>query len=1165
MSENEMPNLEDTQPTRPGERLRRLVAAAQEETGATASPPPPAADPEKPPVEAASPALPPSAASEAPPPEVPPEAAPPPSAVSPTAEAGVQTPLASSPAPTETQALRHHPTGLPERTGGWFGEDLFPPQPPPADEPAALSTPPREPVTPSPSPGEATPPPPSMDEQATLPPPPSPSRAPQRVEIVPDPNLTRVRQPGSVPRPPAASSAPSVRPATSTPPARPAGTPSPSRPAVPPGRSTASQPPTQPPSPSGNGRKRALGCLLRAFIALLFAGVVVLIAIGSFLIYRYFSIAANLPSVDDLQARASQFETTRILDRNGNLIYEILDPRAGRRTYVPLEKISPYLIAATLATEDKEFYNHPGFDPWAIARALWQNYTTGEVVSGASTITQQLARALLLSPDERAERTVERKAREIVLAAEITRKYSKEEILELYLNEIYYGKLAYGVEAAAETYFHTSAEKLTLAQAAFLAGLPQSPAVYDIETNREVTLNRFRQVLRLMYEMSQEKGCIEVSTSLQPVCVTQEDVALAAREMENYQYQAPTNVMRFPHWVVYVRSLLEAQYGADAIYRSGFTVYTTLDPDLQQQAEEMVRRQIAQLADRHVTNGALVALRPTTGEILAMVGSADFYNEAISGQVNMALAPRQPGSAIKPLTYVAAFEKGWTPATLIWDVPSEFPPSGNPNDPREPYRPVNYDGRFHGPVTVRVALANSYNVPAVKTLQFVGIYDDPNTPQPDGLINFAKRLGITTLTRPDYGLSLTLGGGDVSLLELTAAYAVFANGGRRVPPVAITKIVDYKGNLVYEYQPPAGDQVVRPEHAFLISSILSDNQARAPMFGTNSVLNLPFPVAAKTGTTNDFRDNWTLGYTPDLAVGVWVGNADYTPMQNTTGLTGAAPIWAEFMQAAIQKLTDGRPTPFIRPAGVVEKIICEVSGAEPSEWCPSQRLEYFAYDQPPLPKEDDLWKKVVIDTWTGLRATSACADSIKEVLALNVTDPFAIKWIRETAEGRRWAEQYGFKDPIVFVPERECRPGDPRPLLLFSNLSEGQTITTSPLEIYALVTVPEPFREFRLEYGLGDDPDAWTALAVGNTSENQPRLLATWDLREVPAGRVTLRLYVESQRDTYAERRIHLNLQVPTPTPTPTPTATMTPTPTLTPTPTAPPFPLPSETPTPGP
>jgi len=1156
--EEKNPGVEDTQPTRPGERLRRLAAAGE---GQPPAPPvpgqssqgsePPAANQAAEAPTAAEPA----AAGEA---TVPPQAA-----ESAAAEAALPAETGSSPAgeppsgesapaapppPTETQGLRRHPTGQPDLTGGWFGEGLL------AEKAAEQPTLPPSPSAPSPPKPQQPPAPGSLEATRLSPtarPRPVPPQPPTRRPATPAPSTPRPGQP--VPPPPARASAGAARP--TTPPARPsAGA---SRPTTPPGGIS---PGTQP--RPDNGKKRAWGCLLRLFIVLLFAGVVLLIAVGSFLVYRYFSIAANLPSVDDLRARASQFETTRILDRKGNVIYEILDPRAGRRTYVPLEKISPYLIAATLATEDKDFYNHPGFDPWAIARALWQNYTSGEITSGASTITQQLARALLLAPDERSERTVERKAREIVLAAEITRKYSKEEILELYLNEIYYGKLAYGVEAAAETYFNTTADRLTLAQAAFLAGLPQSPAVYDIETNREVTLNRFRQVLRLMYELSQERGCIEVSTHSHPVCVTQEDVALAAQEMEAYQFKAPTNVMRFPHWVTYIRQLLEQQYGADTIYRSGFTVYTTLDPDLQQQAQEMVRRQVEQLSDRHVSNGALVAIRPSTGEILAMVGSADFYNEAISGQVNMALAPRQPGSAIKPLTYVAAFEKGWTPATLIWDVPSEFPPSGDPNDPREPYRPVNYDGRFHGPVTVRSALANSYNVPAVKALQFVGIYDNPNTPQPDGLINFAKRLGITTLTRPDYGLSLTLGGGDVSLLELTGAYAVFANGGRRVPPVAITKITDYKGTVVYEYTPPPGDQVVRPEHAYLISSILSDNQARAPMFGSNSVLNLPFPVAAKTGTTNDFRDNWTLGYTPDLAVGVWVGNADYTPMQNTTGLTGAAPIWAEFMQYAIQTLTDGRPTPFIRPPGVVERVICEVSGTEPSEWCPSQRLEYFAYDQLPLPKEEDLWKKVMVDTWTGLRASSACPDFVKEELVLNVTDPFAIKWIRETDEGRRWAEQNGFSDPVRFIPERECRAGDPRPLLLFSNLSEGQTITTSPLDIYALITVPEPFREFRLEYGPGDDPEEWRILATGNTSENQPRLLTTWDLREVPSGRITLRLYVESQRDTYAERRIHLNIQVPTPTPTPTLTPTQTPTATAT--PSATPTPMPTLTPTPS-
>src|SRR6266498_2437568 len=624
------------------------------------------------------------------------------------------------------------------------------------------------------------------------------------------------------------------------------------------------------------------GCLVRLLIVVLFSIVLLLLLGGTALLFSYYSIARTLPNVEDLKTHASQFETTRILDRNGNELYEILDPSAGRRTYVPLSQISPVLVAATIATEDKDFYTHPGFDPVAIIRALWQNYKSNGQSGGASTITQQLARALLLSPEERAQRTISRKAREIILAAEITRRYSKDDILELYLNEIYYGNLAYGIEAASETYFGKSANQLDLAEASFLAGLPQSPSVYDIYTNRDVTLARQQQVLVLMYGLTQVKGCIPVSNSEAPICVDATAAANAANDMKSRTFNSPNVNARYPHWVNFVRSQLEEKYDAQTIYRSGFVVYTTLDPTLQDEAQRLVTEQVSLLADKNAHNGALVAIKPSTGEILAMVGSPDFNNEAISGQINMADSPtRQPGSSIKPINYVAAFEKGWTPATLIWDVPSEFPPSGDPNDTREPYRPVNYDGEFHGPVTVRTALSNSFNIPAVKTLNFVRIYDDPNTPQKDGMIAMAERLGITSFTRPDYGLSLTLGGGDVSLLELTSAYSVFANYGKRIPPVSILKIVDFQGKVIYQYQPPAGDQVIRAEHAFLISSIISDNDARSWMFGRNSVLNLPFQVAAKTGTTNDFRDNWTLGYTPDLVTGVWVGNADYTPMVNT--------------------------------------------------------------------------------------------------------------------------------------------------------------------------------------------------------------------------------------------------------------------------------------------
>lgn len=1085
--------------------------------------------------------------------------------------------------------LEHQSTGEPDPAGKWFGQDDHVPEPVDGQSPLPDQTQPTEirlspkaeadptdledtrplspvrqsspgnPAIPSPSLEDTRPlspvrrsssriptsPPPSVeDTQPTLTPvgADSGSVLPQRVHEI-DVDATRVT--------PSAYGPPMIQRASAPPPMRISYP----RPAAAP-RSN---------QEAGVNWSRALGCVLRLVIVGLFLLVVIVLGVGSFLMYQYYSIAATLPDFNDLGERAAQFETTRILDRNGNILYEILDPTAGRRTYVPLEKISPYLVAATVATEDKDFYSHPGFDVFAIVRAFWQNYQGGETVSGASTITQQLSRALLFSPEERSERTYQRKVREAILAAEITRRYSKDEILELYLNEIYYGNLAYGVEAASQTYFRTSADKLTIAQAAFLAGLPQAPSVYDVYTNREVTIRRTQQALFLMYQASQEQGCIYVSNSPQRVCVDALAVATATNELENYEFKSADVEIRYPHWVTYIRHLLEQQYDAQTIYRSGFSVYTTLDPGLQDAAERIVADHVASLADRRAGSGALVAIRPGTGEILAMVGSVDFYNEEISGQVNMAISPRQPGSAIKPLTYLAAFEKGWTPATLIWDVQSEFPPSGDPNDQRPPYVPVNYDERFHGPVTVRTALANSYNIPAVKTLDFVRIYDDPETPREDGLIALARRMGITTLTRDDYGLSLTLGGGEVPLLEMTGAYAILANGGLRLPPVAITRIVDFNGNVVYQYHQPSGDQVVRPEHAFLISSILSDNQARTPAFGPNSILNLPFQSGAKTGTTNDFRDNWTVGYTPDLSVGVWVGNADYTPMQNVSGLSGAAPIWAEFMQVAIQQVTGGNPSPFVRPAGVIERVICEVSGTEPSNLCPSQRREFFAADQPSLPQEEDLWKKLAVDTWTGLAASSACDKFTEEKMTLNVTDPWAMRWIRRDPSGQAWAEEMGFSQPVFFVPARQCQADDSRPLVQFTTPRPGDTIRNNPLEIFGQAGATADFDFYELEFGLGSEPVKWESLAREGIPVNEPRKLYEWDLEEIPAGEVTLRLIVHSVNETYAETKMSLNLQVPTPTPTPTDTPTPTPTDTPTPTPTNTPTftPTPTITPTP--
>jgi 1A family penicillin-binding protein len=916
--------------------------------------------------------------------------------------------------------------------------------------------------------------------------------------------------------------------------------------------------------------RRGLGCLRQVFVYGLFTFVTLVIIGLTALLITYYRIARTLPSVNDLRTNASTFETTRILDRNGNPLYEILDPNAGRRTYVTLDNISPALIAATIATEDKDFYTHPGFDPWAILRALWENYRTEGQGGGASTITQQLARALLLSPEERAERTYRRKVREIILAAEITRRYSKDEILELYLNEIYYGNLAYGIEAASETYFGKTANQLTLAEASFLAGLPQSPAVYDVYTNREVTLARQQQVLVLMYELSSARGCITVNNNQVPICVDVVSAVNASDEMKARNFVVPNIDAKYPHWVNFVRAELEKKYDAQTIYRSGFVVYTTLDPTLQDEAQRLVTEQVALLADKNAHNGALVAINPVTGEILAMVGSPDFTNEAISGQVNMATSPtRQPGSSIKPITYVAAFEKGWTPATLIWDVPTEFPDGANP-----PYTPKNYDDKFHGPMTVRTALSNSFNIPAVKALEFVGVYDNPNTPEREGMIAMAERLGITSLTRNDYGLALTLGGGEVSLLEMTSAYSVFANGGKKVPPVAILKIVDFEGNVIDEYQPPQGEQVIRPEHTYLISSILTDNEARSWMFGRNSVINLPFPAAAKTGTTNDFRDNWTMGYTPNLVTGVWVGNADYTPMVNTTGLSGAAPIWSAFMQYAVPLITNNSPAPFIPPAGIVDRIICSISGTEPSQWCKGgQRTEYFASDQLPLPPSKDLLFKTQIDTWTGLIAGDACKDFAVDDFVMNVTDQWGQKWLR-SLQGKEWLESHGLPRNPFFAPERECSSDDPRPILQFVNLKETDTITETEFNVRAIINITKgDFTGWRLEYGVGDDPSDWILLTEGRNKFENPDVIYKWDLNNIKGDRITLRIYLMNGEEYYAEKRVFLTLNLPTPTPEPTLTPSLTPTATIAvptdiptdtaipATPTETPTPVPSETP----
>lgn len=649
--------------------------------------------------------------------------------------------------------------------------------------------------------------------------------------------------------------------------------------------------------------------LVRLVVVLAVAGLLsgaLLLVTTTFGAYAYF--ARNLPSVDALDRR-QVFQSAFIYDRNGELLYEIFDPNGGRRVWVPLREVSPHLIAATLATEDPNFWTNPGVDVLAIARAMVQNLSAGEISSGASTITQQLVRNVLLPPDERYSQSYSRKVREAILAYELSQRFGKDQILEMYLNEIYYGNLAYGIGAAARVYFGKHPRDLTLGEAALLAGLPQAPVDYDPFKNFRMARLRQAYVLDRMVTIG---------------LISEAEAQAALREPLKLQTDQ-LGTIHAPHFVWYVRDLVERRFGRERLYSSGLRIYTTLDLNIQRMAEQAAREHIAKLREVNATNAAVVVLDPKTGEILAMVGSVDYWDKEIQGEVNVAIAERQPGSALKPITYVTAFEKGYGPATVINDAPISLPQG--PGLPL--WQPRNHDGKFRGRVTIRQALAPSLNIPAVLALQEVGL--------PAMLAN-AHKMGITTLSDPQrYGLALTLGGGEVKLLDLTYAYATFANGGAQVgapvppqerkpgmreyEPVALRRVEDSQGNVLLDYRPPPPKQILRAEFAYEITDILSDDLARAPTYGRNSVLVIDRPAAVKTGTTDNYRDGWTIGYTPDLVVGVWTGNTDNTPMKNVYGASGAGVIWNKVMRDvhAYRKLP---PRPFPVPPGIRRGEVC---------------------------------------------------------------------------------------------------------------------------------------------------------------------------------------------------------------------------------------------------
>ena len=576
--------------------------------------------------------------------------------------------------------------------------------------------------------------------------------------------------------------------------------------------------------------------------------------------------------------------STQIYDRTGEvLLYDIHDDI--KRTYISFGQMSVSIKNATVSIEDAEFYNHNGIRVTSIIRAILSNLGGGRT-QGGSTITQQLIKNTLLSGGKGYQKYI-RKVKEWVLAVKIDKSMSKEKILEYYLNEVPYGGTLYGIEAAANTYFGKSAAELSVAEAAYLASIPQSPTILSpYGKNKDRLEARKNLVLDRMLELG---------------FITPEEFAAAKSEVVNFIPQAESGI-RAPHFVFFVKEYLEEKYGPEAVGFGGLKVVTTIDAELQAKAEEIVKT--GALENEKAWNGknaALVAIDPKTGQILSMVGSRDYFDKDIDGNFNVATAARQPGSSFKPFIYATAFNKGFTEDTVLFDVPTEFQSTCDPygraragHSQSECYMPQNYDGAYRGPMKLRDALAQSINIPAVKLLYLAGMSDSLKT---------AESMGITTLEGPGrYGLTLVIGGGEVSLLDMTSAYGVFANNGIRNPYTGILRIENLTGEILEEWHPDARE-ILPKNTALIISDILSDNSARVPTFGANSPLNVPgYNVAAKTGTTNDNKDAWILGYTPTLAVGVWAGNNDNVPMKKG-GAAMAGPIWNKFMKEALPKLS----------------------------------------------------------------------------------------------------------------------------------------------------------------------------------------------------------------------------------------------------------------------
>jgi len=849
--------------------------------------------------------------------------------------------------------------------------------------------------------------------------------------------------------------------------------------------------------------------------------------VSFFALFAWFS--RDLPTPGQVVRREGF--STLFYDRNGEVLYDLFSDE--RREPVSLDEIPEPLKQATVAVEDKDFYRHSGFDMLTILRIPYNYVFRGRVVGG-STLTQQLVKNVLLTN----ERTLTRKFKEFVLALQIERTFTKDEILAMYLNEAPYGGTAWGVGAAADQYFGKDVQELTLAESIILAGLPQRPSAYSPTAGRTdedgVPLWRLRAmgVLRRMLE----DGYISDAQY--------EEVISAFDTME---FKSSAGDIESPHFVFYVRDQLEEMFGVEVVERGGLKVTTTLDAELQAEAQQIVAEEIEKVEDLNITNGAAMVVDPQTGEILSMVGSRDYFNSEIGGQFNVAVdGLRQPGSALKPITYLAMLERGFTPATMIADTPTQFATSDKDENP---YEPKNYDGKFHGPVNIRDSLGSSLNIPAVKALATVGV---------DAFLQQAYDMGFTTLEpTPEnfkrFGLAVTLGGAEVTLKDAVTAYSAFANGGHRVEPVAILKVEDVDGRVIFEHRHVQGPSVMSEAGSFLINSILSDNNARLMAFGANSLLNLGPNVAVKTGTTNDQRDNWAIGWTQGALVGAWVGNNDNSPMTRVaSGVSGASPIWRRIMMAAMDLGYESKAWEL--PQTVEQVELDSISGYPAHSDFPKRPDYAVKGTLPALP--DLIHTKIKLcrgEDKLANEARIAVGDyDEREAIILKEDDPVS-------QDGRnRWQEGIdswiaGQDDSRFKVPTEYC--------------GESSAISVDLRHPENEKTYNETDVEIEVVSGSGDGIEKVEIMVNGSVRETVTNRQYKERLN-LPAGRYEIYAVAYSRGGERAEsRRVKIGTggqdwKEPEPTPTPTPTPAPTPAPTLSPSPT--PSPTPSLTPTPS-